>query len=122
MSFFIPPEQWENNIAPSFPFQYFRYQEFVDGIKNLSQGHDFHYHSYDWQTSRLATEPTIITATNTVIIEGVSVLNSELIDYYDKKIWVASDTETELDAIIARENNKSLDLWKNMYIPSVDIY
>lgn len=120
--FFIPQEQWPKDAKPTFPFFYFRYQEFLDGVKTLVQGKPFRYFSYDWEKNGLASKPTIITPDKPVIVEGVSALNPELINLYFKKIWVASDPKTELEAVIARDGEKHLNLWKNIYIPSVDIY
>ena len=31
--FFIPQEHWPKNIKPGYPFPYFRFDEFVRGVK-----------------------------------------------------------------------------------------
>lgn len=120
--FFIPQEQWPADAKPIFPFFYFRYQEFLDGIKALAAGKPFAYYSYDWQTNGVSKEATTITPDRIVIVEGVSTLNEQLANLYYKKIWVASDPKTEFGAISTREKGANLNLWKNIYIPSVDIY
>ncbi len=120
--FFIPQKQWPQDAKPQFPFFYFRVQEFIDGIKALAAGKPFSYFTYDWQTNGLSAQPKVIKPEGVIIVEGVSALNAELAPLYDKKIWVASDQESEFAAIASRENEKNLDLWQNIYLPSVDIY
>jgi len=120
--FFIPQAQWPTDQTPRFPFFYFRYEEFVNGIKALARAKPFIYYSYNIQTNTLSKEPTTINPAHVIIVEGVSALNAELAPLYYKQIWVASDQETEFAAIGIRENEKNLDLWKKIYLPSVDIY
>ncbi len=120
--FFIPQEQWPKNAKPAFPFFYFRYNEFIGGIKTLAQGKPFHYFAYDWEQNCLSSKPTDVVPDKIVLVEGVSTLNPELVNLYFKKIWVVSDPKTELEAIALREGEKHMDLWKKYYIPSVDIY
>lgn len=120
--FFIPQEQWPKDATPQFPFFYFRYQEFIDGVKSLAVGKPFTYFTYDWETNGLSTQPKVIKPEGIILVEGVSALNAKLAPLYYKKIWVASDRESEFAAIAVRENEKNLDVWKNIYLPSVDIY
>lgn len=120
--FFIPFREWPENQTPRFPFFYFRYQEFVNGIKALALGKPFIYHSYDWQTDAPSITTTTITPIGVILVEGVSVLNLELVNLYYKKIWVDSEYTAEMTAIESREKGINLDLWKNIYLPSVDIY
>ncbi len=117
--FFIPQEQWPKDTKPQFPFFYFRYQEFIDGVKALAAGKSFTYFPYDWQTNDQAAQASVIKAEGIIIIEA---LNGELAPLYDKRIWVASDQASEFAALAARENEKNLDLWKNIYLPSVKLY
>ncbi|GMU19841.1 MAG: hypothetical protein AMXMBFR12_10320 [Candidatus Babeliales bacterium] len=120
--FFIPQEQWPKDAKPQFPFFYFRYQEFVEGVKALASGKPFSYFTYDWETNGLSKQVKVINPEGIIIVEGVSALNAELAPLYDKRIWVASDHTSEFAAIASRENEKNLDLWKNIYLPSVEIY
>lgn len=129
--FFIPQKQWPKDAKPQFPFFYFRYQEFIDGVKALAAGKPFIYFPagkpfiyfpYDWENDGLSKQAKVIKPEGIIVVEGVSVLNSELALLYDKKIWVDSDRNSEFAAITQRENEKNLDLWKNIYLPSVDLY
>lgn len=114
--FFIPQRDWPQNQHPRFPFFYFRYQEFVNGIKSLAAGRLFTYHAYDWQIDGPSATASTIKPEGIILIEGVSALNIELASLYAKKIWVDSDTSTEMIAIEAREKGANLDLWKKIYI------
>jgi uridine kinase len=120
--FFIPQKLWPKDAKPAFPFFYFRYNEFLEGVKNLAQGKTFRYFSHDWDNNDLSAEPTIITPDKVIIVEGVSALNPALVDLYFKKIWVASNLKNERSAVITRDGEKNIDLWQRYYIPSIDIY
>lgn len=120
--FFIPPSQWPQNKTPRFPFFYFRYEEFVKGITLLAAGRPFSYFKYDPEIAGLSSELTVINPDKIILVEGVSTLNPELVDLYFKKIWIISDLKTEFDAIVEREGEKHIDLWKNYYLPSIDVY
>lgn len=120
--FFIPEREWPQDRTPRFPFFYFRYQEFIDGIKALAAGRPFTYHAYDWKTDAPSKEAITIKPEGIIIVEGVSVLNTELASLYYKKIWVDSDHATQLRAIEEREKGNNLDLWKTIYLPSVELY
>jgi uridine kinase len=120
--FFIPQKLWPKDAKPAFPFFYFRYSEFLEGVKALAQGKTFRYFSHDWDNNDLSAEPTIITPDKVIIVEGVSALNPELVPVYFKKIWVASNLKNERSAVIIRDGEKNIDLWQRYYIPSIDIY
>ncbi len=120
--FFIPQKEWPKHPKPTFPFFYLRYDEFIEGVRKLSAGKSFSYCRYNWDTHTIATQPTIVKPDTTIIVEGVSTLYKELINFYAKKIWVDSDQRTEPEAIRKRQNYKNLDLWMNFYIPSVNLY
>lgn len=120
--FFIPRRQWPEDHSPRFPFFYFHYEEFINGIKSLAAGKPFSYHAYDWQMDAPSITTTTITPVGVILVEGMSVLNLELVNLYYKKIWVDSDRATEMATIEAREKGTNLNLWTNIYLPSVDIY
>ncbi len=50
-----------------------------------------------------------------------SILREELSSCYFKKIFVISDQSSELEAIAKREGSVT-NLWRNLYLPSVEIY
>lgn len=120
--FFIPQREWPPDQSPRFPFFYFRYEEFVNGIKALANGKPFTYHAYDGQTDAQSATSTTIQPKGIIIVEGVSALNAELAPLYHTKIWVESDRTTELAALKKREQGKNWDIWHNVYLPSIEIY
>lgn len=119
--FFIPQAEWPKDIKPAFPFPFFLYQEFVQGVMVLSHGQIFRYGAFDWVTKGLGDE-RVIDPTNIIIVEGVSVLCKQLVSCFDYKIFVVSDRTNEFDAIAERENQEGLINWKQLYLPSVELY
>lgn len=120
--FFIPQREWPHDQSPRFPFFYFRYEEFINGIKTVAAGKPFTYHPYDWQADASSISPITIEPKGIIIVEGVSALNAELTPLYHTKIWVKSDRTTELAALQKRENGNNWDLWNKIYLPSIEIY
>ncbi len=118
--FFIPQTEWPNHISPAFPFPYFRYNEFVQGVCRLAKGMLFEYQPYNWATNRLE-KARIIDPKNIIIVEGVSVLCEQLVPCFYKKIFVESNKNNEFEAICQREN-KNINIWSELYLPSIDIY
>lgn len=118
--FFISQSEWPNNISPTFPFPYFRYTEFLQGVLRLAKEKTFEYQPYDWETNKLG-KIRIVHPKNIIIVEGVSVLCEHLAPCYHKKIFVMSNESSELEAISQRENN-NIKAWNELYLPSVDIY
>lgn len=118
--FFIPQSEWPLHISPAFPFPYFRYKEFQEGVSRLAKGMVFEYEPYDWATNKLG-KTRIIDPKNIIIVEGVSVLCEQLVSYFHKKILVVSNKSNELEAICQRENN-NIKVWNELYLPSVEIY
>lgn len=119
--FFIPQEHWPKGIKPGFPFPYFRYEEFIQNVRLLSEGQGIIYYPYDWAQKTLGKAKAIVPK-NIVIIEGVSALSLELVPLLNIRIFVVSNQKDELLAISNRENKQSLILWQKLYLPSVNIY
>ena len=80
----------------------------------------FEYQPYNWATNRLE-KVRIIDPKNIIIVEGVSVLCEQLVPCFYKKIFVVSNKNNEFEAICQRENN-NINVWNELYLPSVDIY
>jgi hypothetical protein len=119
---FLPKSQWAPNLQAGFPFPYFRYEEFLRGVRALSRGKVFRYTPYDKETGELSDETTLITPDRPVIIEGCSTLHPQLARLYSKKIFVQSDAKSELSAVLEQFSGEDKELWKNLYLPSVDLY
>jgi uridine kinase len=121
-NFFLPKNLWPKSIKPSFLFPYFRNEEFKSCLKSLNQGLEFTYRAFDFESGSLEKEAKSIKPGFPLIIEGCSVLSKDLLSFMSTKIFVMSELSSEFSAISSRENKKSLDVWKNLYLPSVDLY
>ena len=91
-------------------------------IKKAANGQSVSYFTYSCETNSLSSTPKVINPYKIIIVEGVSSSNPKLLNLYFKKIWVASDINSEIEALLLREGDKNIELWKNLYFPSVDIY
>jgi uridine kinase len=56
------------------------------------------------------------------VIEGVSALNPVLCDLYGLKIFVESDRSTLLQAALRRGGRAWEREWRELFLPSVDLY
>ncbi|OWJ69145.1 uridine kinase family protein [Inquilinus limosus] len=120
---FVKPEAlWPSRTSPSFPFGYIRYDEFLDAVKSLAQHGRCAYRPYDWDGRQVQDEPRTITLEKPVIIEGVSALHPELAPLYDLRIWVDSDATTTFSAALQRGVGAWEREWREMFLPSVDLY
>lgn len=120
---FVKPEAlWSSRTSPSFPFAYIRYEEFLDAVKRLAQHGRCTYRPYDWDARQVQDEPRTITLAKPVIIEGVSALHPELAPLYDLRIWVDSDAATTFSAALQRGVGAWEREWREMFLPSVDLY
>jgi hypothetical protein len=88
----------------------------------LSQGQVFRYRAFDWVIKGLGDMRTVDPMKNIIIVEGVSVLCEQLVSCFYRKIFVVSDRTNEFDAIAERENQEGLMHWKQLYLPSVELY
>lgn len=120
---FVKPEAlWRSRTVPSFPFDYIRYDEFLDAVKTLARDGICRYRPYDWDAGRLRDQPRTVRRVTPVVIEGVSALHPELAPLYDLRIWVDSDTATTLSAAFRRGVEAWEREWREMFLPSVELY
>jgi hypothetical protein len=56
------------------------------------------------------------------MVEGVSSLNTAVVELYGLKIFVDSDRSTTLEAAIRRGGATWSEEWRDLFLPSVDIY
>ena len=50
-----PEAEWPSRDKPSFPFDFVRYDEFVDAVCSLAYERCCSFHPYDWETGILKT-------------------------------------------------------------------
>jgi uridine kinase len=121
--FFLPPERWPPDIAPAFPFPFFRVDEFRSAVRSLREHGVCCWRPIDWSSLTVQAEPTGIDSGRPVIVEGCSVLDPELSDLYDVRLFVESDRNTLAQAQKARDGENALsDKWATLFLPSVEFY
>jgi uridine kinase len=120
---FVRPERdWPSRNRLAFPFEYMRYDAFLAAVQALAAEGECSYHPYDWQTHSVMPEARTVTREQTVIVEGVSALHPELAPLYDLKVFVESDRATTLDASLARGVGAWEAEWRELFLPSADLY
>lgn len=120
---FVRPEaEWPSRTQPAFPFEYIRYDEFLDAIRALAETGTCRYLPFDWATGKVSTTAREVTIDLPVVIEGVSALNPAVADLYGLKIFVESDAASTLQASLDRGVGAFEREWRELFMPSVDIY
>lgn len=57
-----------------------------------------------------------------MVVEGVSSLHPDLAARYDLRLWVESDASTTLSASLARGVGDWEHEWREVFMPSVELY
>ena len=117
-----PQPQWRSPGQPSFPFDYIRYDEFLDAVKALAREGHCSYRPYDWDTASVLEQPRTVRLDRPVIVEGVSSLHPDLATLYDLRFWVDSDASTMLQASLDRGVGAWGREWRELFLPSVKLY
>ena len=120
--FVIPEQDWPSKDNPAFPFEYIRYNEFLDTVRALSSTGQCSYYPFDWTTYSISPNKRSVRMASPVIIEGVSSLNVHVCHLYGLKIFVESDRKTILEAAIRRGHGKWDKEWRELFMPSADLY
>jgi len=120
--FVRPRDEWPSRNRPAFPFEYVRYDEFIVAIRTLASKGECTYLPFDWETLTTSREPKTLRLTRPVMVEGVSSLNTAVVELYGLKIFVDSDRSTTLESAIRRGGATWSEEWRDLFLPSVDIY
>ena len=100
---FVRPEaEWSSREKPSFPFDFVRYDEFVDAVRSLAHNRRCLFYPYNWETGRVEDLPEMVRGDGIALVEGVSTLHPDLAPLYDLRIWIEGDAETTLAASLQR--------------------
>jgi uridine kinase len=118
--FVVPPGERPADIAPAFPFPFFRTDAIRTVIRTLSLGRVARFRPYDWETERLAAASRDVCSP--VIVEGCSLLSDDWAPQFDMRLWVESDEHTLISAQRARDGDRDADKWRDLYLPSVAMY
>jgi uridine kinase len=113
---------WPADIAPGYPFPFVRVEAFRAAVRALRHEGACVYYPMDWDAGYVSPEPRLLFRDKPIVIEGVSVLDPALLDCYDLKLFVESDRESVMDAMIARDGEAHKANWLSMFLPSDDIY
>jgi uridine kinase len=120
--FLLPPRDWPSRSNPAFPFEYMRYDAFLNAVKSLATNGACAYEPFDWNRLEISHELRHVTLTTPVIVEGVSALHPILSDLYDVRVFVDSDPESTLQTAIERGGEAWEREWREVFLPSVEIY
>jgi uridine kinase len=120
---FVKPEaEWRSHDQPSFPFDYIRYDAFMAAVQGLAANGVCSFRPWDWTTFGVAHEVREIRVDRPVIVEGVSALHPDLAPLYDLRIWVESDAASTLAALLERGVGQWGREWRELFLPSVELY
>ncbi|HWF77492.1 MAG TPA: hypothetical protein VN694_09980 [Caulobacteraceae bacterium] len=121
--FYRPAPDWPADIAPAFPFPFFRLEEFHDALRDLKRAGACAWRPIDWPSLTVQPEPVRLETHGPAIVEGCSVLDPALTPLYDFRIFVASDRASLVEAQRIRDGDNVLAAdWRRLFLPSVDIY
>lgn len=120
---FVRPEgEWPSRSVPAFPFEYIRYDEFLDAVKTIARGEPCRIQLYDWSTGKLGDDYREVRPEGLIVIEGVSSLHPDLAPLYDLRFWVESNPATTLGASLARGVGNWEREWRELFLPSAELY
>jgi len=120
--FVLPERNWPLGIGPAFPFEYIRYDEFLDAIRALASHGTCSFRPFDWNTFEISAEKRTVALSKYAVVEGVSSLERSLCNLYGLKIFVESDRATTLQAALNRGVGPWGNQWLELFLPSADIY
>lgn len=119
---FLRPEADWLSRRPGFPFPYLRYDEFLQAVTDLAETGECTYAPFDWDISAVSVKKRRITTARPVIVEGISALVPLLERYYGLKIFVKSDRGSILEVARARSLGLWAREWREIFLPSADMY
>lgn len=120
--FYLPEPRWPEDMTPGFPFPFFRVKKFYEAVRALKTEGRCLYYPYDWDSGRIDTVAHELCRDGPLIVEGCSVLDPEIVPFYQLKIFVASDPATLMDSRCARDGGIDALTWQRLFLPSVDLY
>ena len=105
------------SIGESFDWR--RLEEQV--LAPLSRGESARYQRYDWDRDCLGDWVTV-PSRDTVVVEGVYMLRSELRGYASVSIWVETRRDLRLARGIDRDGEAARSRWTDEWMPAEDAY
>ena len=120
--FVRPASEWPWPRRPAYPFGFVRYGEFLDAVRTLAATGRCEYAPFDFATLAVLRERRSVTLERTVLVEGVSSLHPDLCGLYGLRLFVDSDRSTTLQAALDRGVGPWAAEWRDLFLPSVDLY
>jgi uridine kinase len=120
--FVLPESDWPSRNRAAFPFEYVRYGEFLDAIRTVAATGSCRYRPYDWSTGSISPTEREVTLNRGVVVEGVSALHPDVASLYGLRVFVDSDAATTLEASLARGIGDWEGEWRDLFLPSTDLY
>jgi len=120
--FVLPRRLRSRHMGPAYPFPYFRIDAFRQAVTDLQRDGQCTYQPFDWKTGRLSRQMRTLVRRGPVIVEGCSTLDPLLAPHYDLRLFVESDRASALAARTLRDGNSDVINWRELYLPSADLY
>ena len=120
--FVLPERDWPKPMKAAFPFEYIRYAEFLEAVQTLATAGRCSFNPFDWSSYQISRQHRTVTRETPVIVEGVSALNPLLSALFDVRVFVESDRSTTLEAAMQRGIGRWEREWREVFLPSSDLY
>lgn len=120
-NFFLPFEKrtTERLAEPGGNIDYERFENEV--LPKLRSENEFSYGVFDCSTGKIESERTV-KPSKVTIVEGSYSLHPKFQSIYNVKIFVSTDSETQLQRILDRNGEKMLKNFKEKWIPMEENY
>jgi uridine kinase len=92
-----------------------------DVLKPLNAGSEVNYQRYDWNMDCLA-DWCSIRALSLIIVEGIYTLRSELLMYYDLRLWIECPRDIRLRRGLERDGENARSQWEDDWMKEEDRY
>lgn len=119
--FALPPAAW-TTAKVGFPFTYMRYNEFLRAVMALADTGICEYAPFDWEKLEISPVNRTVTVERPVIVEGVASLHPQLAPRYSLRFYVESDRASILETAAQRGDAHWHVQWRDLFLPSVDVY
>ncbi len=119
---FVRPEEDWSSARPAYPYPYFRNEEFAAALQALRGEGQCFYYPFDWEMRFVSPEPRYVVRDKPIIIEGSGVLDPALTAFYDLRFYIESDASSILAARGQRDGDEWAHHWRDLFIPSVELY
>jgi uridine kinase len=91
-------------------------------LKDVRAGKELHYQFYDWQKDALTGWIDVSPLPKLIIVEGIRLLQTKLLPYFDVRVWIDCPIEIAAKRGIERDRKRGVDeahiaQWETNWIP-----